>query len=390
MCQAKKGLILAGGGARGSYQVGVWQALCELGWHPDIITGTSVGSFNAAMFVLDAADTARAMWLSIRSEDVITLPEGEDPFAELHIFLREIVRSGGLDITPLERIIDRVLDEDALRAAPIQLGLVTVARKGLRRVQLTLPEIPYGQVKDYLLASAAFFPAIRPREIDGSTYLDGAYQDLMPHQLAIAMGATELVCVDIDGMGITRKNPLADNTVLVESHWDLGDLLVFDHSKAAQNIALGYYDTLRAFGKLRGTAYGIQPPDTAREIAWFRIRYDTLLLQSAKHNPTLALTELTALKLFAAKDKDLAPLELAAKTVGVPPCELYTVQSLIDAFLQHYPPDALQKFTPLWQSTHPAMATRAGIKPNEFIAALVYAALTQNPLAEEVFTDDRI
>ena len=39
----QKALVLAGGGARGSYQVGVWRALMELDWHPQIITGTSVG-----------------------------------------------------------------------------------------------------------------------------------------------------------------------------------------------------------------------------------------------------------------------------------------------------------------------------------------------------------
>ena len=42
-----RALVLAGGGARGSYQVGVWRALTELGWRPRIITGTSVGSLNA-------------------------------------------------------------------------------------------------------------------------------------------------------------------------------------------------------------------------------------------------------------------------------------------------------------------------------------------------------
>ena len=46
-------LVLAGGGARGSYQVGVWRALTELGWRPGIITGTSVGSLNGALFALD-------------------------------------------------------------------------------------------------------------------------------------------------------------------------------------------------------------------------------------------------------------------------------------------------------------------------------------------------
>ena len=39
-----RGLVLAGGGAKGSYQVGVYQALMELGWLPDVITGASVRS----------------------------------------------------------------------------------------------------------------------------------------------------------------------------------------------------------------------------------------------------------------------------------------------------------------------------------------------------------
>ena len=106
-----KALVLAGGGARGSYQVGVWRALTELGWRPQIITGTSVGSLNGAMFALDLYETARDMWMSIRSQDVMELPEENADLSELHAFLREVVRDGGMDVTPLEEIVERVLDE---------------------------------------------------------------------------------------------------------------------------------------------------------------------------------------------------------------------------------------------------------------------------------------
>ena len=112
-----KALVLAGGGARGSYQVGVWRALMELDWHPQIITGTSVGSLNGAMFVLDQYETARDMWLAIRSKDVMELPEEDADLSALHQFLRSVVKAGGMDVTPLEEIVERVLDEDALRAS---------------------------------------------------------------------------------------------------------------------------------------------------------------------------------------------------------------------------------------------------------------------------------
>ena len=111
----QKALVLAGGGARGSYQVGVWRALMELDWHPQIITGTSVGGLNGAMFVLDLYETARDMWLTIRSRDVMELPEENADLSALHQFLRRVVKEGGMDVTPLEEIVERVLDEDALR-----------------------------------------------------------------------------------------------------------------------------------------------------------------------------------------------------------------------------------------------------------------------------------
>ena len=124
-----KALVLAGGGARGSYQVGVWRALIELGWRPQIITGTSVGSLNGAMFALDLYETARDMWLTIRSQDVMELPAEDAPLSELHAFLKDAVTQGGMDVTPLEEIVERVLDEDKLRKSPIRLGLVTVEQK---------------------------------------------------------------------------------------------------------------------------------------------------------------------------------------------------------------------------------------------------------------------
>ena len=45
-------LVLAGGGAKGAYQVGVWKAMTELGISKDVqvISGTSVGGINAALF----------------------------------------------------------------------------------------------------------------------------------------------------------------------------------------------------------------------------------------------------------------------------------------------------------------------------------------------------
>ena len=379
-----KALVLAGGGARGSYQVGVWRALMELDWHPQIITGTSVGSLNGAMFVLDQYETARDMWLAIRSKDVMELPEEDADLSALHQFLRSVVKAGGMDVTPLEEIVERVLDEDALRAAPIRFGLVTVEQRGLKPRELTLDEIPAGKVKDYLMASAACFPALRAREIDGVKFLDGGYSDNMPTGLAKRMGADELVCVDLEGVGITRPNLTGLPTVMVRSYWELGDILHFDPDTAKRNIELGYYDTLRAFGRLRGCAYAIAKSGASdADAAAFRKRFDAVQ-KAVKAKYPVTLTADLALRLANMKDAETAPLEAAAEDVGVDPAHYYTVEQLGRAFLEQCDRSRIESFAPLFDgSGNAAQAAWAALLPNTFLQALVYRTLTA-PVEEGV------
>jgi predicted acylesterase/phospholipase RssA len=47
-------LVLQGGGALGSYQAGVYQALHEAGTEPDWIVGTSIGAINASLITGNA------------------------------------------------------------------------------------------------------------------------------------------------------------------------------------------------------------------------------------------------------------------------------------------------------------------------------------------------
>lgn len=373
----RKALVLAGGGARGSYQVGVWRALTELGWNPQIITGTSVGSLNGAMFAMDLYETARDMWTSIRSQDVMELPEETRNLTELHQFLRDVVRAGGMDVTPLEEIVERVLDEDALRASPIRFGLVTVEKRGLKPRELPLEEIPKGKVKDYLLASAACFPALRAKQIDGVQFLDGGYRDNMPTGLAQKMGAEELVCVDLEGVGITLPNRTGLPTTMVRSYWELGDILHFDPDTARRNIELGYYDTLRAFGRLRGCAYAVAKNEqTAQDAAAFRQRFDAVQ-KAVKAKYPVTLTADLALKLANMQDAELAPLEAAAEDVGVDPTRYYTVETLAKAFLETCDRTRIEGFEPLFEgSGNAAQAAWAALLPNTFLQALVFRTLT--------------
>ena len=389
-----KGLVLAGGGAKGSYQVGVWRALCETGWVPDIITGTSVGCLNGVMFVLDDYEIARDMWATIGDGNVMVLPEGRD-LPQLSAFVQDLVRGGGLDVSPLEAIVERVLDEKALREAKIRFGLVTVERRGLGGLharELTIDEIPEGKVKDYLMASAACFPAIRPRQIDGKTFIDGGYRDNMPFGLAKRMGATELLCVNVDGVGLTLPNRTGLPTTTVESWWDLGELFHFDTAVARRNMELGYNDTLRAFHRVRGTAYAVRPETAEEQWKPLRRRYDALCRRLRRSLPPLDLPEKAARTLFRGSDRPLIPLEAAAHTAGVDPAPIYTVDELAQAFVQAWPLDKYRRFEKLFApgadaaeanaaaaAETAAAVALAGVLPAEYQASLLFTALTEEP-----------
>ena len=69
---AKRALVLAGGGSRGAYQIGVWKALRELGITFDIVTGSSVGALNGALMVQGDFEAGLQLWENISPGDVMT------------------------------------------------------------------------------------------------------------------------------------------------------------------------------------------------------------------------------------------------------------------------------------------------------------------------------
>ena len=61
----KLGLVLSGGGENGAYQLGVWKYLTETGIAERIavMSGTSVGALNSALFAVWPYDHAEHIWI---------------------------------------------------------------------------------------------------------------------------------------------------------------------------------------------------------------------------------------------------------------------------------------------------------------------------------------
>src|SRR6516164_5568696 len=77
-------LLLQGGGALGSYQAGVYEALAEAGLHPDWVAGISIGAINSAIIAGNAPSERvaklRSFWEEITANPLL------DPVATLGEF----------------------------------------------------------------------------------------------------------------------------------------------------------------------------------------------------------------------------------------------------------------------------------------------------------------
>ena len=68
------GLVFAGGGGKGAYEIGVWKYLHEQGLDQYIrcVSGTSVGALNAALFVGSSYELAENLWMGINQSKILT------------------------------------------------------------------------------------------------------------------------------------------------------------------------------------------------------------------------------------------------------------------------------------------------------------------------------
>lgn len=267
----RRAIALCGGGTKGAYELGVWRALKELDIDYQIVTGTSIGSITGALMVTRDYDMACELWDTITLEDVMkdgvnltTTIEGMyNQREQIRPFLKKYVKNKGADISPFIEFIDRMIDEDKVRQSDIDFGLVTVQVSSLKSMELTKEEIPNGKLKDFIMASSSIFPVFPMHKIDGETYLDGCYYDNLPIDLALKMGADEVIAIDL------HTNPSHPNYVnkpyvtYIKPSRSLGTMLNFERQILDDNIQLGYYDAMKVFGCMMGDKYQFYGEDYA-------------------------------------------------------------------------------------------------------------------------------
>ena len=242
----KRALVLSGGGAKGAYELGVYKALKKLGIKIDIITGTSIGALNGAVLSTGDYNKAKRLWLKMSSSEVFNYTFKSS--AEYPKIAKDIIKNKGLSFDKASEVLSSVLDEDKIRKSKIDFGLVTFNLKNRVPKVLTKDQIPKGKLVSYILASATCFPMVEMKKIDGEYYVDGGYYDNLPINLAIDMGADEIIAVDLSAIGIKQKVKDEDIKIdYIKNNLSKDFILDFNPTSARRNIRIGYNDTMKYY-----------------------------------------------------------------------------------------------------------------------------------------------
>ena len=257
-----KALVLGGGGAKGSYEVGVWKALNKLNMKFDIVTGVSIGSINGAFYAANEYKKCLKMWRTITTNDLFDVAIGSKLSKEDLQNLVKQMSTGGISFANAEKFLKKNINEEKVRKSKINYGLVTVSLTNKKPRFLTKEQIPYGKLVDYICASSICYPFVHTQDINDESFIDGGFYDGIPINLAIDMGATEIVAVDLSVLAINKKPKDKNVKVDVIKMKDKTPLtLTFTKEYADKNIKYGYNDTMKHFNKLDGNIYTFKKND---------------------------------------------------------------------------------------------------------------------------------
>jgi NTE family protein len=260
------GLVLQGGGTKGSYHIGVWKALKELGVEIGAVTGTSIGALNGAFVAQDTYDLALKVWENIEVNDVIDAEsEVFKDFMHLELnlnrvdkyfeYFKRVIKDKGLDTSPLRKLIENNLDEKRIRESGIDFGLVTVSLTDMKPLELFVEDIEVGKLTEYLLASS-FLPGFKPQQLDGKRFVDGGVYDNLPINLIARKGYTDIIAVEMDSIGMKQNvDEEKLNVIRIRPSDKVGRMLQFDRKTAKRNIQMGYLDTMKVLGQYGGIRY---------------------------------------------------------------------------------------------------------------------------------------
>ncbi|MFU2157998.1 patatin-like phospholipase family protein [Caldisericum sp. AR60] len=206
----KLGLVLSGGGARGLAHIGVLKALEEIGIHPDVITGASMGGIIGAMYSLgiEAKDLENMLskldfneLLEIRSffysqKENKILNTVVQQTSLIPLFTKLGFDSG----RKIRKVFKDITQDKEFKDLKIPFSCVAVDLITERLITLNS-----GKLYEAMYATGAIPPYLEPLEKDGMLLADGGILSNAPVDVAKEMGAEKVILVDVNTLQTFRR-----------------------------------------------------------------------------------------------------------------------------------------------------------------------------------------
>ena len=259
----KIGLVLAGGGGKGAYQLGVWKAFKELDIDKYVqgVSGTSIGALNAVLFSQGDYETAENIWMKITREDVLPIDNvelftkgvklfiGNKNINFIKRFLPGLLEQGNVSREGLLNILNGNIDFNKIFESDKSLYVTCTEIPEIRARYFRLNDYDEETIKKVLCATSAIPPIYEYEEIEAVKYVDGGMVDNMPIQPLYGEGFDIIFAVHLQReFNIDRnKFPSARIIDIIPSSEQGGvftGTLDFSHESVKKRIITGYEDTM--------------------------------------------------------------------------------------------------------------------------------------------------
>ncbi len=257
----KLGLALGGGAARGFAHVGVLQVLEEAGIKPDLVVGTSAGSFVAALYA--SGKTAAQLQTVAETMEEAALTDWTVP----------LLGRGMMRGDALARYVNNQVAGRRIEDFKMPLGIVATDLNSGQGVLFQR-----GDVATAVRASSAVPSVFEPVKIGTREFVDGGLVSPVPVRYARQMGADYVLAVDISSTPEGNKTSdmfkilLQTFTIMSKSinafelkeadlvvHPDLVGVGSAEFSARKRSIEAGRAAMLQALPKLKAALAAGQP-----------------------------------------------------------------------------------------------------------------------------------
>ena len=259
----KIGLVLAGGGGKGAYELGVWKALDELKLtkYITVFSGTSIGAFNSVLFAMNDMKKADELWEEVTMDKLVPISKSELIKRGIGLYI------GGKNLQLAKKFLNYKLEHGAIAND----GAIEVVEKYLdfnkikennkicyaACTKLSDFSAKYFKINDFdeetgkkiVLASASLPLIYDCTEVLGEKYIDGGIADNIPIQPVYGENCNIIIVVLLSKEAQVDRTLYPNSKLIVISPENLdentitGTLNLNTDAKRIRKIE-GYNDTI--------------------------------------------------------------------------------------------------------------------------------------------------